>query len=67
MKMIRETNAEGVTIDMIDAPEFRASFAPRADGLTVAELQPSDLSDDERRVYAATGRQPLTGFAGGAA
>lgn len=66
MKMIRETTTDGVVIDMIDAPEFRASFAPRAEGLLTEELKQEDLSEAERQLYAATGRAPLTGFAGGA-
>lgn len=37
--------------NLVDAPELRASFGARADGITVTELTPDDLTDSERRAF----------------
>lgn len=38
-------------IDIIDAPELRATFGGRADGLEVREVSPDELTDSERRAF----------------
>lgn len=37
--------------NLVDAPELRASYFGKADGLTVTELSPSDLTDSERKAF----------------
>ena len=37
--------------NLVDAPKLRANFGARADGITVTELTPDDLTDSERKAF----------------
>ena len=36
---------------LVDAPELRARFVAKVDGITVTELTPDDLTDSERKAF----------------
>lgn len=50
MKMIRETNRQGVVIELVDFDPI--AYRPAgATGLEVREVHPSELTDSERKAF----------------